>query len=59
MPAYTDYPQRSGRSPSSRRSRALLESTVGDTTRLRGPRGEEELEIVAVEYAAKTQNEPG
>ena len=31
-------------------ARALLGSAVGDTARLRAPRGEEELEIVAVEY---------
>ena len=32
-------------------ARALLGARVGDTARLRAPRGEEELEIVAVEYA--------
>jgi transcription elongation factor GreB len=32
-------------------ARALLGASVGDTIRLRAPRGEEELEIVAVEYA--------
>jgi len=40
-------------------ARALLGSAVGDTARLRAPRGEEELEIIAVEYAAETANEPG
>jgi transcription elongation factor GreB len=36
-------------------ARALLGRSVGDTIRFRAPRGEEELEIVAVEYGA----EPG
>ncbi len=31
-------------------ARALLGGAVGDTARLRAPRGEEELEIVAIEY---------
>jgi len=39
-------------------ARALLGAAVGDTVRLHAPRGEEELEIVAVEYAAETENEP-
>lgn len=34
-------------------ARALLGRSVGDAVRLRAPRGEEELEIVAIEYAAE------
>ena len=33
-------------------ARALLGRSVGETVRLRAPRGDEELEIVAVEYEA-------
>jgi len=33
-------------------ARALVGRSLGDTVRLRAPRGEEELEIVAVEYGA-------
>jgi transcription elongation factor GreB len=32
-------------------ARALLGRSVGDTVRLRAPRGDEDLEIVAIEYA--------
>lgn len=34
-------------------ARALLGRSVGDAVRLRAPRGEEELEIVAIEYPAE------
>jgi transcription elongation factor GreB len=34
-------------------ARALLGRSVGDAVRLRAPRGEEELEIVSVEYPAE------
>ena len=34
-------------------ARALIGARVGDTARLRAPRGEEELEIVAIEYTGE------
>jgi len=36
-------------------ARVLLGSSVGDTVRLRAPRGEEQLEIVAVEYTVESE----
>ncbi len=38
-------------------ARALLGRSAGDTAHVRTPRGEEELEIVAVEYARESQRD--
>ncbi len=39
-------------------ARALLGSAVGDTVKLQAPRGEEELEIIALEYPSGPDDAP-